>query len=507
MGTLPPPGPAEPLPASLLAGVAEVLPDGILVLDAAGWPVYANPAAGVILGRAPADLLGRDLVGHAVPDEQPALRAQLAAASAGAAVRWDTLLRRSDGAVRAVECSAWTARTEARGRLVVVLRDVTAAQQQARRAQALARIAESLTVDQPLAAMLDLVAAAAVESTSAIACPVMLVDPETLAMRLVSSHGLPAGFAAVFEAGWATARLDSAGARSLTSRQPRIVRHLRRDSLANPAHAALHPFLADWPWETLAMVPLVYREQSVGLLNAYLPEDAEPAAADMAFLGALANQAAVAIANGQLYAAARETAALQERQRLARELHDSVSQVLFSIGLAAATAQKALTAGDAGRATPAVDYIGTLAATGTVEMRALLFELRPEALAEEGLVAALTKQAAALEARHGLVVELALGEEPDISLDAKEALYRIAQEGTHNTVKHARAGVVRLRLGRDAAGLCLEVSDDGAGFNPTAAFPGHLGQHSMRERAERLGGTLTVTSAPGQGTRIVVRLP
>jgi signal transduction histidine kinase len=140
-------------------------------------------------------------------------------------------------------------------------------------------------------------------------------------------------------------------------------------------------------------------------------------------------------------------------------------------------------------------------------MRALLFELRPEALAEEGLVAALTKQAAALEARHGLVVELALGDEPDVSLDVKEALYRIAQEATHNTVKHARAGVVRLRLGRDATGLSLEVSDDGVGFDPTAAFPGHLGQHSMHERAERVGGTLTVTSAPGAGTRIAARLP
>jgi signal transduction histidine kinase len=141
------------------------------------------------------------------------------------------------------------------------------------------------------------------------------------------------------------------------------------------------------------------------------------------------------------------------------------------------------------------------------EMRALLFEMRPESMATEGLVAALTKQAAVLRLRHELVVDTALCEEPDVSLDIKEALYRIAQEAQHNIVKHARARTVAVHLTRDADGITLSVRDDGVGFDSTGSFPGHLGQHSMRERAERLGGRVSVESAPGQGSCVRVLIP
>jgi PAS domain S-box-containing protein len=506
MGTLPPAGRAEPLPALVLADLAEAAGDGILVLDGGGRVVSATAAVGVILDRAPADLLGGALVDHALPAARPAMRAQLAAAAGRAAARWDTLLLRPDGAVCAVECTARPARIGARGRLVVVVRDVTEARQHARQAQALADIAASLTVDQPVAAMLDRVAAAAVETTAAVACPVMLVDSATLALRLVSAHGLPPGYAAVFEAGWATERGDSAGVRALTARQPRIVRHLRRDALANPAYAALHPFLADWRWETLAMVPLVYREQSLGLLNAYLPADAEPAAADMAFLQALADQAAVAIANGQLYAAARETAALQERQRLARELHDSVSQALFGIALGAGAARRRLEL-DPAKVGESLDYVLSLTEVALTEMRALIFELRPETLEKEGLVAALTRHAAATQARHEIPVETALGAEPDVPLATKEALYRIAQEAMHNAAKYARGTRIDLILEHGADQLLLEVRDDGIGFDATQDFVGHLGLHSMRERMAALGGTTDVTSTLGVGTCIRAAVP
>lgn len=141
------------------------------------------------------------------------------------------------------------------------------------------------------------------------------------------------------------------------------------------------------------------------------------------------------------------------------------------------------------------------------EMRALIFELRPESLEAEGLIAALKQQAAALEARHEIPVHTTLGEEPDLPLETKETLYRIAQEALHNTVKHARASRADLNLVYDARGIALEVSDDGAGFDPGEDFSGHLGLKSMRERATRLGGTLQVESAPGEGTSIRVRIP
>ena len=203
---------------------------------------------------------------------------------------------------------------------------------------------------------------------------------------------------------------------------------------------------------------------------------------------------------------AQELAALQERQRLARELHDSVSQALYGISLGTHTALEALDS-DPGEAIAPLEYVITLAEVGLAEMRALIFELRPESLATEGAIAALTKQVAVLRSRYKLTVDAQLGEEPALSLERKQALYRIAQEALHNIVKHARASTVLLRLNRQDGKLILEVCDDGKGFDPTGPFPGHLGLHSIQERAAWLGGTCSIESAPAQGTCLRVHIP
>jgi signal transduction histidine kinase len=198
--------------------------------------------------------------------------------------------------------------------------------------------------------------------------------------------------------------------------------------------------------------------------------------------------------------------AMEERQRLARELHDSVSQALYGISLGAHTAL-ALFDSDRARVLEALNYVLSLAQGGLTEMRALIFELRPESLELEGLAVALSKQTAALSARHGIKVELDLCAEPDAPLPVKEAIYRIAQEGLHNAVKHARSALLNVRLICESDCLRLEICDNGIGFDPMAAFPGHLGLRSMRERAARVGGTLEVHSAPGCGTQILVSIP
>src|SRR6266536_418923 len=207
-----------------------------------------------------------------------------------------------------------------------------------------------------------------------------------------------------------------------------------------------------------------------------------------------------------LYEQAQDLAALQERQRLARELHDSVSQALYGISLGTHTALEALES-DPGEAIAPLEYVITLAEVGLAEMRALIFELRPGALATEGAIAALTKQVAVLRSRYKLTVDAQLGEEPALSLERKQALYRIAQEALHNIVKHARASTVLLRLNRQDGKLILEVCDDGKGFDPTGPFPGHLGLHSIQERAAWLGGTCSIESAPAQGTCLRVHIP
>jgi signal transduction histidine kinase len=207
-----------------------------------------------------------------------------------------------------------------------------------------------------------------------------------------------------------------------------------------------------------------------------------------------------------LYEQAQELVSLQERQRLARELHDSVSQALYGIGLGAHTAREAI-ASDSEQALASIDYVLALAEAGLAEMRALIFELRPESLEIEGLVTALTKQVAVLRTRYKLNVEADLGEEPDLSMEMKHALYRIAQEALHNIVKHARASTVVLRLARQANEIVFEVRDNGKGFDPAGLFPGHLGLRSMHERVTKMGGTLTIESVPGQGTCVGVRMP
>lgn len=209
----------------------------------------------------------------------------------------------------------------------------------------------------------------------------------------------------------------------------------------------------------------------------------------------------------QLYEQAQELAALQERQHLARELHDSVSQVLYSMSLGSHTVLDALESKDYEQAQTSAEYVITLVEAGLTEMRALIFELRPESLATEGLVAALSRQVAVLRARHKLAVEFELEQEPDLPLEQKEALYRIAQEALHNIVKHARASTVVLRLVIQEKEVCLEIRDNGRGFETTAAYPGHLGLHSMRERAAKVGGICLVESAPGQATALSVRIP
>jgi signal transduction histidine kinase len=252
-------------------------------------------------------------------------------------------------------------------------------------------------------------------------------------------------------------------------------------------------------------VPISAGGQPFAVFNVYSTTRREFTEEERRLMVALAQRAGLAIENARLYEAARGKAALEERQRLARELHDSVSQVLYAIALNAAAAERFL-ASDPGRLEHLVGDVHRLAEVGLAEMRALIFELRPESLESEGLVAAIEKQVAAVRARYRLAIRATLGQEPDVPLAMKEGVYRVAQEALHNVAKHARAQTVDVALAADAVNLVLRVSDDGQGFDPAQPFPGHLGVQSMRERAVALGGTLEVDSVPGRGTRVCLRV-
>jgi signal transduction histidine kinase len=258
--------------------------------------------------------------------------------------------------------------------------------------------------------------------------------------------------------------------------------------------------------QAIAELPILVEDEVLGYFHIGFDEPREFTSDEKRLFESLAGRAALAIHNAQLYERSQQTASLEERQRLARELHDSVSQALYGIALGTRTARKWLDR-DPSRVAEPLDYALVLAEVGLAEMRALIFELRPESLETEGLVAALQRQVAALSARYELEIVANLCEEPELQPRVREALYRIAQEAMHNTVKHASATRIDLSLSADAAGTCLTVRDNGKGFDPTGDFPGHLGLRSMRERAQRLGGGFELDSVPGEGTRIVVTTP
>jgi signal transduction histidine kinase len=192
-----------------------------------------------------------------------------------------------------------------------------------------------------------------------------------------------------------------------------------------------------------------------------------------------------------------------ERRRLARELHDTVAPQLYAIGLGARVAHAVLR-DDPAQADRELDEIRHAAATGLVETRRLIFRVRPEALAGDGLANALDRL---MDTLHGVDTSVQVQPQLDANPDVLHEVYRIAQEAVRNAARHAAARRVTVRLSKQDSVLLLEVEDDGAGFDTGAEFAGRLGLCSMRERAEALGGRLDILSDPGRGTLIRARLP
>jgi len=253
-------------------------------------------------------------------------------------------------------------------------------------------------------------------------------------------------------------------------------------------------------------LPLRARDRVVGVLTATAQAGSGWDEESLRWVGGLAAQAAVALENNRLYELARDEAAEDERRHLARELHDSVSQAIYSVVLTAHAAERHLEE-DVEAVRRGLAGVIELSEAALAEMRALIFELRPEALAEVGLMGALHRQLDGLELRHELRAVRRLGQEPDMPFTTKQVVLRVAQEALHNVVKHASATTVTVSARHENQVLHLEVADDGVGFDTQVAYPGHLGLTSMHERITALGGTLSISSTLGVGTSVNVRVP
>jgi signal transduction histidine kinase len=260
-----------------------------------------------------------------------------------------------------------------------------------------------------------------------------------------------------------------------------------------------HPrFRGWWPaghpdMRSFLGVPIVAADGVIGAF--YLTGDDDFTQADQELIELLAAHAAIAITNARLYERSRELSVVSERNRLARELHDAVSQKLFGVVLSAESAATLLERDSAAAGTQ-IARAGELAQAALEELRALIEELRPPELERDGLCEALRKHAALLERLHDTAIDVRVDDV--VSFGDDEAVLRIAQEALHNAVRHAGAQHVSVRL---SDGL-LEVADDGTGFDPTDVRSRHLGLTSMEERARALGGRLVIRSTPGEGTTV-----
>jgi signal transduction histidine kinase/HAMP domain-containing protein len=228
---------------------------------------------------------------------------------------------------------------------------------------------------------------------------------------------------------------------------------------------------------------------------------------DVAVLQSLANQAGIAIQNAALYEQARRLAVLEERQRLARELHDSVTQEIYGVTMFAEAANRLLLIGEHSQAAEHMKELQGSAQEALGEMRLLIHELRPPVLEQVGLIGALQARLEAVEGRAGILTEFTTRGQGELPVEVQEGLYGIAREALNNALKHAQPRQLKVELDLDGSRASLSIADDGVGFDPDRnGSEGGLGLRSMQERASSLGGRLSVRSTPGEGTIVEVEV-
>ncbi|ATL26724.1 GAF domain-containing sensor histidine kinase [Streptomyces formicae] len=341
-----------------------------------------------------------------------------------------------------------------------------------------------------------------------------LLDAEYAALGVPDDHG---GFAQFVVDGVSDEQWKAIGplprqhgilAAMLRKAEPERLADVRQDPRFEGWPAA-HPDMSDF-----LGLPIRYGDETLGALFLANKKCVKPqggcgfTADDEDLLSILAQHAAIALTNARLYERSRELTIAEERSRLAHELHDAVSQKLFSLRLTAQAAA-ALVDRDPSRAKGELQQVATLAAEAADELRAAVVELRPAALDEDGLVATLRTHTQVLHRAHSARVTFESNGVRALPASQEEAMLRVAQEALHNALRHSAAGHVAVVLEKRGAGAVLRVIDDGSGFDPTAIRRAgrHLGLVSMRDRADGVGGRLTVESEPGKGTTIEMEVP
>jgi two-component system nitrate/nitrite sensor histidine kinase NarX len=491
--------------------IFEATSDGMLITDLDNGVVAANPAFQELTGYGAADL------GAAHPrtflhlDDLRSFDTYLARAGAGDVTETRAMCVRPDGGL---------ARFELRGRrfshgVVSLVRDVTERDRAfdllerrvADRTRVLSTLLETsamLASTLELRPLLRLVLEQLEALVGHTGATVFIQEDDAL---VVLDHRGPLAPSAVSELRVpATSLADST---VFNRDSPFIVDDLRGDSPAARAFRASTPETVTRLFgyaRSVMTVPLKARDRTIGLLRIDSDEPGRFTLQDAQLAWALANQAAVAIENARLYDQARELAAFEERQRLARELHDSVTQTLYAFAMLGEMLPGTWER-DPEQGRRSLANLREMTRTALAEMRMLLLELRPAALLQAGLGDLLRQLAEALRSRTEVPIHVTVEGAVNLPSDAHVAFYQAAREALVNIIRHASAAGVWISLRGSGDGATLSVVDDGVGFDPERVAPDGSGLGIVRRRAEAAGVALTIDSAEGKGTSVKLRFP
>ncbi|GCE43444.1 two-component system sensor kinase [Rhodococcus wratislaviensis] len=483
--------------------IVDAIAIGVAVVDDVGRFVSVNSAGALILGAA-------------TPDELPGVQSpfEFGSESAGSdadAERvgyWDVGLE--DFVMLSYQFGSDTA-----DGTVVTFRDVTDQRRQQRRVAALARTASNMAAQRSVTtSVLDAMAWEVQQSEGVAAAQFITVAPATRRLQVMGA----AGFAEVhtfFDLLMASHRRGAnlATYEVMDRGQQIVYPHRRAEMLADPDWQPIHAYISQLEWDDFVCTPLMTRGKSVGVLNVYMEPSYHAGHTMLDFFTAMADQASLAIDYATLLERDRIAVRREERKRLARDLHDSVVQQVFSIGMQARALQRMATKGSEPLATDIgriAAEVGELSQAVQHDLRGVVLALQPSMAAEMGLSAALHLLAEKITRRTDIQIELSVSPElDDDDADFVEDVYQVVSESLHNAVKHAAPStvLVSIEISDGPRVVRIEIIDDGSGLTNTSSTQGGYGLTSMRERVTRWSGHLDVTpNDSARGTRVTATL-
>lgn len=493
--------------------IFETAGDGLIIHDLeTGRVVEANPAACTMYGYARDEFIGQLPNSFIHPDSSHQFTKYVQAVQTeGACVALQIHMRR-DGSQFYVELSGTIYTDKGRSYLLSVFRDVSqrvyAEQLLQQRVEARTREQSTLLkISQTLASALELQPGLILDqlrviinythaglfkledstlTALAVRGPVHLKQAMPFQIHVPSAESLAMLFNGLRSSRIADVQGSDPPARFLRS-------------LLDDQASILLEGVHSWMW-----VPLAIKSRMIGAIGVAYAERNYFTARDADLALTVANQAAITMVNAELYEHAHTLAALQERQRLARNLHDAVNQSLFSAGLIAEVLPR-LWERDPDEGRQSLEDLRRLTRGAQADMRLLLAELRPSTLTDAELGDLLRLLGNALAGRTNIPISVTTSGEGKLPADVQVALYRLCQEGLNNIAKHAGASRVDIQLQYDAGAVELRIRDDGRGFDPEQTPPGHYGLSMMRERASAVGAMLSINSQPGHGAEIIIR--